>query len=127
MIWQILTDIFRYIIEYCTHYQYVEGMNDIQRPLQSHQLKKIVSQEWYYNFIMQFDKKTLFRLVQASNILGLDCLLNLSVLTLALRVRGDNKDEVRKMLNVPSDTMQQVPQEVYGSTEIDARRKFDFE
>ncbi len=114
---KVPSEIFPKVVEYCTHYQNVERLNDIPRPIQSHQLKKIVSQEWYYNFIIQFDQKSLFRLTTLANYLGVDSLLNLAGLTFALRVRRKNKDEVRKMLNVPSEV--QVPsvvEQVTGSS-----------
>ena len=92
------------VIEFCHHYQTIEVMNDIQRPLQSHRLERNVTQEWYYNFINTIeDQRSLFRLVNAANYLGVEPLLNLAVLALALRVQGKNEDEVKNILNIPGE------------------------
>ena len=100
----VSSDILSKVIEFCHHYQTIEVMNDIQRPIQSHRLERNVTQEWYYNFINQIDdQRSLFRLVIAAYYLGVEPLLNLAVLALALRVQGKNEDEVKNILNVPTE------------------------
>mmetsp|Transcript_604 Transcript_604/g.763 ORF Transcript_604/g.763 Transcript_604/m.763 type:complete len:332 (-) Transcript_604:1807-2802(-) len=105
----ISSDILEKVIEYCTYYTTVEPMNDIPRPLRSNQLKEIVTQEWYYNFISSMSCMdnnddhdhdhnddndghdhaiVLFRLVNAANHLKIQPLLNLAVLATALCINS---------------------------------------
>lgn len=96
----ISTSILAKVIEFCTYYQTVEKMNDIKRPLQSNLLRDNVKQEWYAKFVEDIvDQRFLFRLINATNYLDVEPLLQLTVLATAVRVDGKSEDEVRSMFD----------------------------
>lgn len=64
-------------------------------------LEEIVTQQWYLDFIQQFDRDGLFPLIAACNFLDIEPLLNLSVLAMCVSINNKSEDELRAIFNIP--------------------------
>ena len=99
---KVPTDILKKVVEYCTHYQTVEKMNDIALPFNEgdNTVEKIVTQEWYSDFVKDEDFKTVNRLIAAANYMNISPLFNLACLSESVYIMGKSADELRKLYNI---------------------------
>lgn len=99
---KVKTDVLEKVVEYCTHYQTVEKMNDISTPLNGETVEEIVKQDWYVNYCM-VERKMLFELVAAANYMDIKPLLDLTCATVASMIKGKTPEEIRRTFNITND------------------------
>ena len=98
---KVPTDILKKVVEYCTHYQTVEKMNEIVLPFNDGDdtVQKIIKQEWYSNFVNE-DFKTVNRLIAAANYMNISPLLDLACLSESVYIMGKSEEELRQLYNI---------------------------
>ena len=98
---KVPTDILKKVVEYCTHYQTVEKMNEIVLPFNDGDdtVQKIIKQEWYSNFVNE-DFKTVNRLIAAANYMNISPLLDLACLSESVYIKGKSEEELRQLYNI---------------------------
>eukprot|EP00591_Stephanopyxis_turris_P012013 CAMPEP_0195517626 /NCGR_PEP_ID=MMETSP0794_2-20130614/11099_1 /TAXON_ID=515487 /ORGANISM="Stephanopyxis turris, Strain CCMP 815" /LENGTH=172 /DNA_ID=CAMNT_0040646457 /DNA_START=45 /DNA_END=563 /DNA_ORIENTATION=- len=89
------------VIEFCTHYKTVEVMNEIQAPLKSNKIEEIV-QKWYADFV-KVEQVLLFELVTAANFMDIKPLLDVTVLAVAIMIKGKSADDIRAIFNISNN------------------------
>lgn len=82
------------------HYQ-VEPMKEIEKPLQSDNMKQVV-QQWYADFT-NVEQDTLFELILAANYMDIKPLLDLTCATIASLIKGKTPEEIRRTFNIVND------------------------
>jgi S-phase kinase-associated protein 1 len=87
------------VVEFCTHYQEEEKMNDIVVKGKN-KLEEIITQEWYLEFVKNLDRDQLFALIQAANYLDIQPLLQLTTLGLCASINNKSQDEIREVFNI---------------------------
>merc|ERR1719330_222748 len=99
---KVTTDTLRKVVEYCTHYQQVEKMNEITLPFKDEDdtVLKIVKQEWYANFVKK-DFKTVNKLIAAANFMNISPLLDLACLAESVYIKGKSAEELRELYGIP--------------------------
>ena len=70
----------------------------IPRPLPNKDFKEVVG-EWDYEYI-NIDVESIYELMQASNFLGIDSLLDLTSAKIASLIKGKNPEEIRRILGM---------------------------
>ena len=95
---KVSTDVLSKVVEYCTHYQTVEEMNEISTPLNGETVEDIVKQDWYCNFC-KVEREMLFNLVAAANYMDIKPLLDLTCLAMSVSIKGKSAEELRSMTN----------------------------
>ena len=70
----------------------------IPRPLPNKDFKEVVG-EWDYEYI-NIDVENIYELMQASNFLGIESLLDLTTAKIASLIKGKNPEEIRRILGM---------------------------
>lgn len=96
---KVSTDVLSKVVEFCTHYQTVEEMNEIATPLNGETVEEIVKQEWYCNFC-KVEREMLFNLVAAANYLDIKPLLDLTCLAVSVSIKGKSVEELRSIFKI---------------------------
>mmetsp|Transcript_9881 Transcript_9881/g.12446 ORF Transcript_9881/g.12446 Transcript_9881/m.12446 type:complete len:161 (+) Transcript_9881:211-693(+) len=96
---KVSTDVLSKVVEYCTHYQTVEEMNEISTPLNGETVEDIVKQEWYCNFC-KVEREMLFNLVAAANYMDIKPLLDLTCLAVSVSIKGKSVEELRSIFKI---------------------------
>jgi S-phase kinase-associated protein 1 len=86
------------VVEFCTHYK-EEKMNDIVVKGKE-KLEKIITQDWYLEFIKNLSRDELFALISAADYLVILPLMNLSVLGFTALIHNKSQDEIREIFNI---------------------------
>ena len=89
------------VIEYTQHYNTVEAMVEIEKPLKSANMHEVV-QEWYASYV-DVEQDILFELILAANYLDIKPLLDLTCATVASMIKGKTPEEIRKTFNIVND------------------------
>ena len=97
---KVSTDVLAKVVEYCTHFQTVEPMNEISTPLNGETVEEIVRQEWYVNFC-KVEREMLFNLVAAANYMDIKPLLDLTCLAVSVSIKGKSVEELRSIFKIP--------------------------
>ena len=97
---KVSTDVLAKVVEYCTHFQTVEPMNEISTPLNGETVEEIVKQEWYVNFC-KVEREMLFNLVAAANYMDIKPLLDLTCLAVSVSIKGKSVEELRSIFKIP--------------------------
>lgn len=93
---KVTTEVLEKVVEYCTHFQTVEEMNEISTPLNGETVEEIVKQEWYCNYC-KVERKMLFQLVAAANYMDIKPLLDLTCLAVSVSIKGKSQEELRQI------------------------------
>lgn len=88
------------VIEFMKQYQ-TEPMKEIEKPLQSDNMKQVV-QQWYADFT-NVEQDTLFELILAANYMDIKPLLDLTCATVASLIKGKTPEEIRRTFNIVND------------------------
>lgn len=96
---KVTSDVLAKVVDYCTHYQSVEKMNEIATPLKGTTVKEIVEQEWYVDFC-NVERNMLIDLVAAANYLDIKPLLQLSCLAVSANIIGKTEEEMREIFGI---------------------------
>jgi S-phase kinase-associated protein 1 len=80
-----------------------EPFDQIEKPLRSENLKEIVSDEWYADFIERLSQEELFAIIQAANYMDIKPLLDLSCASVAAMIKGKTPEEIRVAFNIDDD------------------------
>lgn len=96
---KVNTDVLSKVVEYCTHFQTVDKMNEISTPLNGETVEEIVKQEWYCNFC-KVEREMLFNLVAAANYLDIKPLLDLTCLAVSVSIKGKSVEELRSIFKI---------------------------
>ena len=78
-----------------------EPMKEIEKPLQSDNMKQVV-QQWYADFT-NVEQDTLFELILAANYMDIKPLLDLTCATVASLIKGKTPEEIRRTFNIVND------------------------
>lgn len=102
---KVSTDVLHRVVEYCTHYQTVEKMNEITLPFNDDDdtVLKIIKQEWYANFVKSEndeDFKKNNKLIAASNFMNISPLLDLACLSESVYIKGKSAEKLRQLYNI---------------------------
>ncbi len=96
---KVTTDVLAKVVEYCTHYQTVQEMNEISTPLNGETVEEIVKQDWYVNFC-KVEREMLFNLVAAANYMDIKPLLDLTCLAVSVSIKGKSVEELREIFRI---------------------------
>ena len=102
------------IKEYLEHYENIEPF-EIEKPLPTNNLKECVN-EWDYNYI-NIDLEEVFELINASNYMDIESLLDLTTAKISSMSKGKSQQEIRNMFNIQCDLTEEELQE-YEDYEI---------
>lgn len=99
------SEVLEKVIEFCTHYEQVEPMKDIETPFPKEadedgfELKQLV-QEWYADFCQLEDKQVLFQLLISANFMNIKPLLDLTCLAVAKYIHKKSIEEIRDIFKI---------------------------
>jgi len=97
----VKSNILQKVIEYCKHHKDTP-VEDIQKPLKSHNLVECGVSEWDNEFV-NIEQEILFELILAANYLDIKCLLDLACAKVASMIKGKSPEEIRKKFNIVND------------------------
>jgi len=86
-----------YVIEY-----WKKHVDDVKGNEEDEEDKKIKT-EWDLQFTQKWDRKTLFKMILASNYLDVKPLLDLTCETVANMIKGKTPDEIKKAFGITDD------------------------
>jgi hypothetical protein len=87
------SELFEHILNFMEHYS-KEPMAEIPKPINSTNIESMVG-DWYGNFISSFDEEMLMNIINASNFLHIQSLLDLGCAQVAIKIRHKTPDEIR--------------------------------
>jgi S-phase kinase-associated protein 1 len=105
---KIRGDILELIVEYL---QYHKGKKpaDIQKPIRSVKMERIVEDKWDAEFINKMNKKTIFQVILGANYMDLPSLLHLGCAKIATLIKGKSPEEIKSIL--ADDSVEPKPEE----------------
>mmetsp|Transcript_28726 Transcript_28726/g.43089 ORF Transcript_28726/g.43089 Transcript_28726/m.43089 type:complete len:150 (-) Transcript_28726:125-574(-) len=99
---KVKSECLRKVIEFCEHYV-KDPLNQITHTMEANSFDEIVTQKFYRDFVT-VEQPLLFQLVQASNFLDIQPLLNLACLQVANILMGKSAEDIRSILKIPKMT-----------------------
>jgi len=95
-------DIFEAIVNFITHYKTVEPLNDFDfgPPTSGRGFDEVVSQEWYRNFINQFEGTSIIPVIKAADFLDIKPLVDLAMLKMCATIKGKTEKEIKLFFNI---------------------------
>lgn len=99
---EVSKDILHRIVDFMNYHK-DNPMATINKPIQTNDITKIVS-EWDAKFIdLEHDQETLFKIILAANYMDIPSLLDLGICKIACMVKGKDPDEVKDMFHIEKD------------------------
>ena len=95
------SDLFIHILNFMEHYS-KEPMVEIPKPINSTNMISMVG-DWYGTFITSFDEEMLMKIINASNFLYIQPLLDLGCAQVATMIRQKTPDEIRDIFIVNNE------------------------
>ncbi|KAL3803888.1 hypothetical protein HJC23_004050 [Cyclotella cryptica] len=128
---EITSAALRKVADFLTHYATCGEMTPFEPPFTSANLKDIVKEKWYRDFItVGVDRKLLLDLIAAANFLSIQPLLKLAALAISLEINGNTPNEIRHIFGISNDLSNPEQKErVRAENEwaYQARRQYDEE
>ncbi|CAD8139088.1 unnamed protein product [Paramecium pentaurelia] len=90
----INSNILRKVIQYCEIHQDDVSIPQISRPFKSNLIYDIVNFK-DANFITSIDFQEISQIIQAAELLGIDTLVDLSCVYIALKIRGKSSEKIK--------------------------------
>jgi len=99
---KVSEDILLAIGDFITHYKTVEPLDgfDFGPPNSCRGYGEVVSQEWYRNFINQFEGTSIIPVIKAADFLNLEPLLRLAILKMCATIKGKTEKEIKHFFNI---------------------------
>ena len=98
---RVPTAILEMVVKFWQFHQ-EKPLNTIEKPLTSADMKQVVNDERYADFI-DVEQDILFRVVEAANYLNIPPLLDLGCAKIASMIKGKTTEQIRETFNIGND------------------------